>query len=152
MDYPVIDGDGVQVPDGGLSGVLVDHGDEGIALSGVVDVGDLAAPAKLVLENLTGAVLVDAVNEQLRTLRHRAAWDSVSPSLEKWPRNLPRVAQRRTGENEEETAERKWEEEKRGRGTVEVGMIRGLGVSLIKMLVHFFLLSKKHMPSFFYSF
>ena len=79
-----VDGDAVELADGGLGGVLVDHGDEGVALSGVVDVGDLAAPAKLVLEDITGAVLVDPVDEKLRTLRHFApASDSASFSPEK---------------------------------------------------------------------
>ena len=39
-----VDGDTVKVPDRGLGGVLVDHGDESITFSGVVDVGDFAAP------------------------------------------------------------------------------------------------------------
>ena len=53
-----------------LCGVLVVHGDEGVALSGVVDVGDPAAPAKLLLEDLTGTVRVDPVYEKLLILRH----------------------------------------------------------------------------------
>ena len=60
-----VDGDTVKVPDRGLGGVLVDHGDEGVAFSGIVNVGDFAAPAELVLEDLTGAVPLHPVNEEL---------------------------------------------------------------------------------------
>ena len=60
-----VNGDAVKVADGSLGSILVDHGDEGVAFSGVVDVGDFATPAELVLEDLTGAVLVYPVNEKL---------------------------------------------------------------------------------------
>ena len=104
--FSAVDGDAVQVPDGGQSGVGINlrrvkdqnvslnmsqhpafdcctfkgkklyikhstsHGDEGKAFSGVADFGDLAEPAKLVLEDLTRAVLVDSLHEKLRTLIH----------------------------------------------------------------------------------
>ena len=60
-----VNGDAVKVADGGPGGVPVDHSDEAVALTGVVNVGDFAAPAELVLEDLTGAVLVHPVNEKL---------------------------------------------------------------------------------------
>ena len=41
-----VNGDAVKVADGGLGSILVDHGDEGVAFSGVVDVGDFATPAE----------------------------------------------------------------------------------------------------------
>ena len=61
---PVLDGEAVKVADGSLGSILVDHGDEGVAFSGVVDVGDFATPAELVLEDLTGAGLVDPADEK----------------------------------------------------------------------------------------
>ena len=83
-----VDGDTVKVPDRGLGGVLVDHGDESITFSGVVDVGDFAAPAKLILENLTGAVLVDPVYEKLRTLRHGACFGFGGPVTQKMAKRI----------------------------------------------------------------
>jgi len=60
-----IDGDAVQFPDCGLGGVLVNHGDKGVALAGIVDIGNFTAPAKLVLQDLSGAVFVDPIDEEL---------------------------------------------------------------------------------------
>ena len=47
-----VNGDAVKVADGGPGGVPVDHRDEAVALAGVVNVCDFAAPAELVLDGL----------------------------------------------------------------------------------------------------
>ena len=91
-----VNGDAVEVVDGGLRGILVDHRDEGVTFSGVVDIGHLAAAPEFVLENLPRAVLIDAVDEKLRALRHGVSFEFLS--LRNWPRKLPRVESRFSGE------------------------------------------------------
>ena len=44
LDGLPIDAGSVELPHRGLGGIFVHHGDEGVALAGVVDIGDLAAP------------------------------------------------------------------------------------------------------------
>ena len=49
LDRLPIDAGSVELPHGGLSGIFVHHGDESVALTGVVDIGDLAASAIIFL-------------------------------------------------------------------------------------------------------
>ena len=50
------------------------------------------SPAEFVLEDLPRAVLIDAVDEKLRALRHGVSFEFLS--LRNWPRKLPRVESR----------------------------------------------------------
>ena len=43
LDGLPVDAGSVKFSHGGLSGIFVHHGDESVALTGVVDIGDLAA-------------------------------------------------------------------------------------------------------------
>ena len=59
------------------------HVDEGVAFSGIVNLGDFSALAELVLEDLMGAVPVHPVNEKLYALRHGACFGYKVPFTRK---------------------------------------------------------------------
>ena len=50
LDLLAVEGGTVHLPDGGLGSVLVLEGDEGVTLSGVVDIGDRSKLLELALE------------------------------------------------------------------------------------------------------
>merc|ERR1711971_1446891 len=61
LDGLPVDACPVELPHSGLGGIFVHHGDESVALAGVVDIGNFTASAELALQDVPGAPLVDPV-------------------------------------------------------------------------------------------
>merc|ERR1711971_378246 len=84
LDGLPVDACPVELPHSGLGGIFVHHGDESVALAGVVDIGNFTASAELALQDVPGAPLVDPVHEELRHHADLAAFSNFK-SLAKFP-------------------------------------------------------------------